>query len=318
MSTTDDQTVKRVCIINKLSTANQLDLNRDILPGLRAIQTQLKNEFLKYWAVTAKLYYCPPGVTPPKDMWHMYLLDTSDIAGALGYHDANSQGIPQGKVFIGTVKKSKASWTVTLSHEIMEALVDPWGMTNFFQDYTSGMRRLVAMECCDPVEADKYGYKINDILVSNFVTPYWYHPFDDVAELDGNIKYDYKGLLNQSFKTLPGCHQSYYYISGAPKGTPINSWSSKNFQLGVEETIYAPQQNGWIVSFKTPTRDMVKQYAISKEEVLEAIDSAFSPFEGSRRDIRFKGISRIQLNDSAVHVGEKAGEVLEVDESFNT
>ncbi len=674
MSTITDTQVKRICIINRLSTQNQLNQDKDILPTLRAIQKQLNNEFKNYWGLSAKLYYAPPGIAPPKNMWSMFLLDTSDVAGALGYHDANSVGIPQGKVFVKTVKNSDAKWSITLSHEILEALVDPWGMTSFFQDFTSGMRRLVAMECCltgdtkiplldgtevaikdlvgrdhfwvyscdedgkvvvgkghsarltrkqsliveitldneekirctpdhkfllrngeyieaselkegqslmplyrrhhtlftgkkkgfkkeyqyeqvfdnsnsewsythqvaapncpkgyvrhhkdlnrfnnspdnieimkwsdhsvlhrellseyakkwskdlvekglhpfqrpnvrekvvkagaarlreynktdkhrkeaskiakktvftnihdnpvvkrllnelsgkrlseynktekhkqeilhyihsergieiasntakknnhqrwhvdrniinkekcelcavynhkvksvrvfdtfedvyditvdkyhnfalssgvfvhncDPCEADKYGYQIDGIWVSNFVTPYWYHAFEDVAEYDNDLKYDYKGLIKKPFTTLPGCHQSYYYISGAPQGVSNLNWSSKNFQLGDVVEIYshegfgigpaALKKRGWTISFKTPDPQLVEKFNITKEEVVKAIEDAFNPPEGSRRDIRFKGLSNVRVNESQVHKDEEPGEVLNIDPSF--
>lgn len=326
MSTTiTDTQVKRICIINRLSTANQLNQDKDILPTLRAIQKQLNEEFKHYWGISAKLYYAPPGIAPPKNMWSMFLLDTSDVAGALGYHDANAAGIPQGKIFVKTVKNSGAKWSVTLSHEILEALVDPWGMTSFFQDFTSGMRRLVAMECCDPCEADKYAYQKDGIWVSNFVTPYWYHAFEDVAEYDNDIKYDYKGLIKKPFTTLPGCHQSYYYISGAPQGVSNNNWSSKNFKLGDVVEVYsndsqvgetALKKRGWIISFKTPDPQLVQQFNITKEEVVKAIEDAFNPPEGSRRDIRFKGLSNVRINESQVHQYEEPGEVLNIDPSF--
>jgi hypothetical protein len=325
MSTITDTQTKRICIINRLSASNQLSQDKDIIPALRAIQKQLNGEFKHYWGVSAKLYYCPPGITPPKNMWALYLLDTSDSPGALGYHDANAQGIPQGKVFVKTAKNSGAKWSVTTSHEILEMLIDPWGMTSFFQDFTSGMRRLVAMEVCDPCEADKYAYQIDGIWVSNFVTPYWYHPFEDIAELDNQIKYDYKGLINKSFTTLPGCHQSYYYISGAPQGIANNSWSSKNFKLGdVVEIVSnvdrvgvpALKKRGWVISFKTPDPKLVEKFNITKDEVLKAIEDAFNPPEGSRRDIRFKGLSNVRVNDSQVHKDEEPGEVLNIDPAF--
>ena len=322
MSTTiTDTQVKRICVINRLSTSSQMDQNKEIIPTLQAIQKQLNEEFKHYWGLGAKLYYAPPGIAPPKNMWSLFLLDTSDIAGALGYHDANSAGIPQGKVFVKTAKNSGAKWSITTSHELVEMLVDPWGMTNFFQDFTSGMRRLVAMECADPVEADKYGYQKDGIWVSNFVTPYWYHPFEDVAEYDNDLKYDFKGLIKKSFTTLPGCHQSYYYISGAPQGISNNKWSSKNFNLGDVVEIYsepkvgeaALKKRGWTISFKTPDPQLVKQFNITKEEIITAIEDAFNPPEGSRRDIRFKGTSNVHLNESQVHKDEEPGEVLDVD-----
>lgn len=299
MSTLDSQ-IKRICVINRLSTANQLNQDQEIIPTLRAIQKQLNEEFKHYWGLGAKLYYAPPGVAAPTNMWSSLLLDTSDIAGALGYHDANAQGIPQCKTFIKTAKNSGAQWSATLDHEILEMLTDTWGMESFFQDFTSGMKRLVAKEICDMTEADKYGYKKDGILLSNFATQYWFHAFEDVAEYDNDIRYDYRGIIKKSFTTLPGCHQSYYYIAGAPRGIPIQNWSSKTFQLGEVQEIYSKSQqnSGWTITFKTPSKELVKEFDITKEEVIEAIDSAFNPPPGSRRDIRFKGYQHLQTNNN--------------------
>ena len=33
---------------------------------------------------------------------------------------------------------------------------------------------MYALEVCDPVEADKLGYMIENVLVSDFVTPAWF------------------------------------------------------------------------------------------------------------------------------------------------
>ena len=297
MSTTiTDTAIKRVCVINRLSSGSQMDQNKEIIPALQAIQKQLNEEFKHYWGLGAKLYYAPPGVQAPNNMWSCFLMDTSDIAGAAGYHDANDQGIPQSKTFVKTIKQHGGQWSVTLDHEILEMLVDPWGQLSFFQDFTSGTRRLVVVENCDMTEADKYGYKKDGILLSNFATPYWWHAFKDVAEYDNVIKYDYRGIINESFKTLPGCHQSYYYISGAPRGVPINKWSSKTFNLGEVQEIFAPQPNGYVIEFKTPTHEMVEKYKIDKEEVVNAIHDAFNPPEGSRRAMRFKGYKHLQTN----------------------
>jgi len=48
------------------------------------------------------------------------ILDDSDQAGALGYHDLTSDGLPIGKVFAASDLKAGTSWTVTASHELLE------------------------------------------------------------------------------------------------------------------------------------------------------------------------------------------------------
>lgn len=305
MSTFIDTQVKKICIVNQTSLKIT---DTEIITGLKAIQTQLNNEFKKYWAVSAKLAYCPKGVKPPSGYWLVYLLDNSEQADVMGYHDATTEGLPQGKIFMQTVARTRASWTVTVSHEIMEMLIDPWGMATFFQDY-GAKKRLIPLEVCDPVEADKYAYSINGIKVSNFVTPYWFHPFKEVAEYDGKVLYDYKGMLSESFEVLQGCHISYYQIQGYSQN---DAWVSKNFRLGVPQEIEKPQKNGWSIMFKVPDIDFVKRFGVTKEELEEAIESAFFPSEGSRRDIRYKSKDEIKKNDKKVDKGleNKEGEII--------
>lgn len=333
----NDQVVKKVCVVNRLDQANLSE--QEIMNTLRAVQDGLKNEFMKYFGFSAKLYYCPKNVKEPLGFWNMFLLDSSDQAGALGYHDTNDQGLPQGKIFVKTTQDYGAHWSITLDHEIKEALADPWGQDSYFQD-TDTMKRLIAWEVGDPVEADKYGYQRNNIWLSNFVTPYWKHPFNDTAELDNNIRYDLMGQLKNSFEVSPGCHVSYYYISGGPNGQ--NGWIDQNFrgagasstekvkplekfselyELGDEMNVYSYAiQGNWHICFKTPTQDMVDKHGIDKQEVKDAIHAAFNPAPGSRRDIRFKmttgGVKSLIVN-KVKDIFTNKEKVEAIDESFN-
>jgi hypothetical protein len=80
--------------------------------------------------------------------------------------------MPLGKVFARLDLRSGASWTVTLSHELLEMLADPW--INWCAQGSDS--RVYALEVCDEVEADVLGYEIDGVLVSDFVTPAWFDP----------------------------------------------------------------------------------------------------------------------------------------------
>jgi len=54
------------------------------------------------------------------------VLDNADQGVVLGYHDLSNQGQPMGKVFAGTDLQYGADVGVTLSHETLEILIDPW------------------------------------------------------------------------------------------------------------------------------------------------------------------------------------------------
>jgi hypothetical protein len=79
-------------------------------------------------------------------------------------------GLPLSKVFVKTILADKASVSVAATHEICEMAVDP--TINLAAQDQSGT--FWAYEVCDPVEDDQYGYDINGILVTDFITPAWF------------------------------------------------------------------------------------------------------------------------------------------------
>jgi hypothetical protein len=160
-----------------ITNASTVLTDNDVQPVVDALQRQVDNDFGPAWGIDAKLEFVPQGSPPPAGRWLLVILDDADQAGALGYHDLTSEGLPLGKVFAATDLKYGSSWTVTASHELLEMLVDPnINLTVFVQtDSTAG--RLYAYEVCDACEDDRLGYKIGDVLVSDFVYPAWFEDF---------------------------------------------------------------------------------------------------------------------------------------------
>jgi hypothetical protein len=137
-----------------------------------ALQRQVSQDFKAYWDLDCSLSFLSKDETLTAGWWQIVLTDDPDQAGALGYHEMTSQGTPLGKVFAGLDLRSGYSWTVTLSHELLEMLADPW--INWCAQGSDG--KIYALEVCDAVEADKLGYKIDGVLLSDFVTPGWFEP----------------------------------------------------------------------------------------------------------------------------------------------
>src|SRR6185312_9274320 len=102
--------------------------------------------------------------------WTIAVLDNSDQADALGYHELTKLGMPVSFVFAKTCIDDKVSWSVCFSHESLEMMVDPY--INATADV--GDAKFYAYEVCDPVEDDSFGYEIDGVLVSDFVTPEWF------------------------------------------------------------------------------------------------------------------------------------------------
>jgi len=128
------------------------------------------------------------------------ILDDSDQAGALGYHDLTREGLPLGKVFAATDLKFRTNWAVTASHELLEMLGDPNINLNVFIQSNSATGRLYAYEVCDACESDQFGYNIGNVLVSDFVYPTWFEDFRPA----NSTQFDQGQHITQPFQLLAG------------------------------------------------------------------------------------------------------------------
>ena len=120
------------------------------------------------------------------------------------------------------VKYDPNSWdntTVTISHEMLEMLVDPYG-NRFIQapdiDPSALDRHLVSylVEVGDPCET--FSYSIDGVSVSDFVTPEYYN---NNAPL--NTEFDLLRKLRQPLQVSNGCYISF-------EDPQDNNWHQKD------------------------------------------------------------------------------------------
>src|SRR5882762_8993951 len=184
----------------QISVINESTILTDaeVIPVVAALQKQVTNEFRPAWGVDAELTLVPKNTQPPTGSWWVVVLDDSDQAGALGYHDLTSDGLPIGKVFAASDLKAGTSWTVTASHELLEMLADPnINLTVFVQNAdTAGV--LYAYEVCDACEDDSLGYQIDNVLLSDFVYPAWFESF----RTEGSTQFDRMNKIQTPFQLL--------------------------------------------------------------------------------------------------------------------
>jgi hypothetical protein len=192
-----------VIAITNQSTVLSDDQVRAVLP---ALQNQVSYDFNAFWGVNARLQFLAKDETLTKGWWQIVILDDPDQADALGYHELSSIGSPLGKIFARLDQQVGSSWTVTLSHELLEMLGDPEIDTS--KQAADG--KFYALEVADAVEADNLGYQMDNVLVSDFVTPRW---FNDQVECD---RYSFKQRVTKPLELAPGG-----YISVFDKG----AWS---------------------------------------------------------------------------------------------
>ena len=192
----------RVAVLNKatITLAESLDVVTD------ALQQQLDQHFTPVWGVTAKLAvldYVPAG------WWGMVLTDTADVANALGYHDLTPAGLPQGHVFVKTTQDARKDVNVTLSHELLEMLVDPAInlMAQAPQNDPNGAIAY-AYEVCDACE--DLSYQINGINVSDFVFPSFFEGYRTA----NSTKFDYLNQVKAPFQVLAGGYMPVFTQNG--------------------------------------------------------------------------------------------------------
>jgi hypothetical protein len=186
----------QIAVINESTVLT----DAEVTPVVPALQQQVSRDFLPAWGVDAELRLIPQGQQPPAGSWWLVILDNSDQAGALGYHDLTSEGLPMGKVFAASDLTAGTSWTVTASHELLEMLGDPDINLSAFIQNADTTGTLYAYEVCDACEDDSFGYQINNILVSDFVYPAWFETF----RAQGSTQFDHGNQIQTPLQLLKG------------------------------------------------------------------------------------------------------------------
>ena len=125
------------------------------------------------WGIDATLNFVQQGASPPAGTWWLTILDNSDQAGSLGYHDLTNEGLPLGRVFAGSDMVNGNNWTVTASHELLEMLIDPdINRAVFIQDET-GAGKLYAYEICEtPVNQTNMATRLTKFWSLTFCFPH--------------------------------------------------------------------------------------------------------------------------------------------------
>jgi hypothetical protein len=92
---------------------------------MQVLQVQAWRDFCPAYGIEVPtLRFDAPGSLRDGE-WLLSFFDTSDEAGALGYHDLSPAGTPLGKVFAKTDLMYGSLVSVTASHELLEMLADP-------------------------------------------------------------------------------------------------------------------------------------------------------------------------------------------------
>lgn len=185
----------KIAIFNQSTAVS----DKDVEALTAVLQKQLDADFSPIWGCPADLRFVPKVEAAKPGEWWLGIFDNSDQAGALGYHDLTTEGLPFSKVFAKTTMDYGESWTVCASHELLEMLVDPNVNLTVFDQGPVGAR-LYSYEVCDACEADGFGYEIDGTPVSDFVLPSWFESF----RKEGSTNFDFTKHISEPFQLLPG------------------------------------------------------------------------------------------------------------------
>lgn len=176
----------------------------------QALNVQAQRDLKPVWGVSAEVVFT--GTRAPSGSWPILMMNDSDEAGALGYHEVTDAGIPQSRVFVATDQQYGLAPSVTASHELCEMLVDPYCS----QCAQTGANTFHGWETCDPCEADEFGYEINGLLMSDFILQGWF---------SGYGPKDFRNKIRSKLALLPGG----YCSIGRAQGSRI-VWDQKTAQ----------------------------------------------------------------------------------------
>lgn len=136
----------------------------------RAVQRQVNTQVRAYWPVAPIAF--------GKDGIPVYIVSPATVSqecgsDADGCHLVNSAGSPE--IFVAN-RGSAESWSLVLSHEVIETLTD-----GQMDDRLDGFYE----EICDPVEA--LSYTLDGETVADFVYPSWFAhgaaPYDEMRKV---------------------------------------------------------------------------------------------------------------------------------------
>jgi hypothetical protein len=159
----------------------------DVQKVATAIQIQIDRDFSPHWGIYADIV---AKCDPASPAWRVYL-DPGDNPRFYGYHD-EKDGVPYAMVYTGD---PSVPWSSIVSHEVLEMLVDP-GLDGKIKVIQRPDGRYVVLEIGDAA-ANSGGYTINDVVVSDFLTPDWF-------KTTGTGPYDMQWLIDQPFTDLSG------------------------------------------------------------------------------------------------------------------
>jgi hypothetical protein len=172
---------------------------REVTRVAAALDRQVTRDFDPLWGVRATVdpFFSLEDI--PVGYWRIILRDGIKVKGADGFHKDRF-----GQPF--ALMALTDSWSLTASHECLEMLADPFGDRMVpGPAIEKGQGRVsYLVEVCDPPESEEFAYTVNDVLVSDFITPQYFDP----VKVEG-VRYSFTGAVEHPRQVLEGGYLSW-------------------------------------------------------------------------------------------------------------
>jgi hypothetical protein len=192
----------------------------DLTAMAAALEQYVCERFQPVYGMACAIRFAPKGIIPPGD-WGLIIVNRSDEADALGYHDLTPDGQPQMIISVLDTLDADDTLEDVISHEVLETLVDPG--TNIAIAVNAAQTKFVACEVCDPVQGEFVG--VDGFKFAAFVFPGWFQwwmPPLAHGTKPGAPQFDVTGACRQPLQILKGG-----YCSRFRKGEWDETFGSK-------------------------------------------------------------------------------------------
>lgn len=184
----------------------------EVQKATKAIDFQIKNHVSKYWdkqiyfGLQASIVCYESIMQVPYGSW-LVTIDEQIDTDSYGYHyvtEQNETHAPKGTPY-ARIRYDRI-WSLILSHEVTELLINPY-LQNFRYADIGGKKVRLVVEPSDPAQFRDYGYLIDDVLVSDFTTPNYY----DLVWTP-NTQYSFTGQIKKPLELLENGYFSFQYL----------------------------------------------------------------------------------------------------------
>ncbi len=145
----------------------------------------------------------------------LHLIDTLDVAAALGYHDEDGAEVAYARVGVKTTQQDGGQVSEVCSHEVLELATDPHVNDSC---PTADLKRLYAKEVGDPVQGHAYDVgapemRPTGVVVADFTLPNYYDP-----KTAADAPTSFRGSIKGPFALSPQGYFSYVDLTNLAAG----------------------------------------------------------------------------------------------------